>query len=421
MAQGKITKRSVDAFKTGNGGSNRDQFLWDSERKGFGVKLTPAGRLVYVLQYRMGGRASKVQRYTIGPHGTWTPETAGKEAERLLILVAQGTDPAREKKKAQREAVELAFDSYADRFLDECVKVEWKPRSYVFAESVLRLHAKPALGSTPLPQLADEFSRLIRSLPAGSVRRNTFAVVHRLCAWAVEVQDIKINPLLGMKAPPAVESRDRVLEDWELIFLLRASHDLPAPFGAFVRLLLITGQRRNEVGGMDWRELNRDKMQWLIPSVRTKNGVENLLPLSGIAVAELDGLAGGDAWPKRGLVFTTNGKTPISGFSKAKRALDAAMLKLARVDDAEAEIAPWRLHDLRRTMATGMQELRISGDVIEACENRLAGQSKKGSAKIYQRHNYGPEKLEAMNEWGAYLAGLLAPKDNVVPLKKAKA
>ena len=113
MATAKITKRSVDALKSGLS----DVFLWDTDRKGFGVKLTPAGKLVYILQYRMGGRASPVRRYTIGSHGTWTPIKAGEEAERLLRLVAQGTDPGSEKKRSRVVASELAFDAYADRFL----------------------------------------------------------------------------------------------------------------------------------------------------------------------------------------------------------------------------------------------------------------------------------------------------------------
>lgn len=418
MATGKITKRAVDALKPGPG----DVFLWDSDRRGFGVKCTPAGKLVYVLQYRMGGRGSPVRRYTIGAHGTWTPDSAGKEAERLLILVAQGVDPAIEKKRGQREAVELAFDVYADRFLKEYVKRVWKPRSYGFAESILRLHVKPALGRTPLPSLnKKDVIRLLDGLPAGAVRRNTFAVLHKLCAWAAERDDIPHNPLADMKAPPSVDSRDRVLNESEMVTFYNASQSISAPFGAFVRLLLITGQRRNEVAGLDWRELDRGKAQWLVPSARTKNGTENLLPLSALALAELDNLANGVVWPRRGLLFTTNGKTPISGFSKAKRALDEAMLTTEQLDDPDAVIDPWRLHDLRRSMATHMQALGVPGEVIEACENRLAGRSKNGSAKNYQRHDYGPEKVVAMSQWGAFLSGLLAPKDNVIPLTKAQA
>lgn len=417
MATGKVTKRAVDALKPGP----RDVFLWDTDRKGFGVKLTPAGKLVYILQYRMGGRASPVRRYTIGSHGTWTPIKAGEEAERLLRLVAQGTDPASEKQRSRVVAIELAFDTYADRFLEREVKPNWK-RSYGFAESLLRLHIKPAFGKTPLPSIGRaDLVRLFDGLPADkpAVRRNSFAVLRRLFRWAKGRGDLDRNPLEGFEAPAVVESRDRVLTDDELRLVVLASHDLTAPYGPFVRLLAITGQRRNEVAELDWKELDRDKRQWLLPSARAKNGVEHLIPLSDLAVAELDRLAGGWVWSRRGLVFPATATTPISGFSKAKKALDEAMVKALVADHPDAALDPWRLHDLRRSMATHMQRLGIPGDVIEACENRIAGRSKSGAARIYQRHDFESEKRAAMDRWATFLAGLLATKDNVVPLAKA--
>lgn len=418
MATGKITKRAVDALKPGS----RDVFLWDADRKGFGVKLTPAGRLVYILQYRMGGRGSSVRRYTIGAHGTWTPDGAGKEGERLLVMVAQGLDPATEKKNARIVATDLAFDAYADRFLKIEVEPNWKGRSYAFAEGIVRLHLKPFFGRTPLPSLhRKDIVRLFDGLPADrpAVRRNVFAILRRLMRWAKARGDIDTNPLEGFEAPSPVASRDRVLDDGELRLLLKASGELAQPFGSFIRLLLLTGQRRNEVAELPWAELNRGESQWLLPAARAKNGVESLIHLSFAAVAELDRRAGGDKWPRNGLVFSTTGKTPISGFSKLKKGLDAAMADVLHADHPDTQIVPWRLHDLRRTMATAMQRLRISGDVIEACENRLAGRSKSGSARVYQRHDYEEEKREAFDRWAAHLRGLLATTNNVVPLAKA--
>ena len=419
MATGKITKRSVDALRAGE----RDVFLWDTDRAGFGVKCTPGGKRVYILQYRMhGGRAAKVKRFTIGPHEAWTPDAAGKEADRLLRLVGQGVDPAMEKKRARIEANELAFDKYAGRFLEREAKGEWKDRSYGFAESMIRLHLTPHLGSAPLPSITrQDITRLLDNMPADkpALRRNCFAVLRMILRWALGRGDIQHNPLDGFRVPAAPQSRDRVLEEDELRTVWSATTGLPDPFGAFVRLLMVTGQRRNEVAGIEWKELSRDRREWLIPGARTKNGSENLLPLSDLAITELDALADGDTWPRRGLILTTTGKTPISGFSKAKRALDAAILKAIREDDPHAEFDAWRLHDLRRSMATHMQRLRISSDVIEACENRLAGRSKAGSARVYQRHDFGPEKREAMDRWGAFLTGLFADKNNVVPLAKA--
>src|SRR4051812_32532469 len=122
MAKGTITKRSVDAMKA----SATDQFLWSTDKPGFGVKITPAGKRVYILQYRMGGRGSPTKRYTIGAHGVWTPDLADKEAGRLLRLIDSGTDPAAEKGERQRVATDLAFPAYAARFLELEVKHKWK-------------------------------------------------------------------------------------------------------------------------------------------------------------------------------------------------------------------------------------------------------------------------------------------------------
>jgi integrase len=420
MTTDRITKRTVDALPA----APHDQFLWDSQLKGFGLKQTGSGRRVYIVQYRMGGRGFPVRRYTIGPHGAWTPETARKEAERLLIKVAQGIDPATEKQRTRTLATELAFGTYADRFLNNEVKNNWKGRSYDFAESILRVHIKPAFAARPLPSLTRaDMVRLFDGLPADqpAVRRNTYAVLQRLMRWAQARGDIPASPLDGFEKPSPVASRARVLADDELRCLLESSAKLNATFGAFVRLLIITGQRRNEVAGMTWKELSRGRREWLVPAERAKNGVENLLPLSDLAIAELDPLAGGEEWPKKGFVLSTNGAAPISGFSKIKTMLDAAMLTKVRDDDPEAEIDPWRLHDLRRTMATGMQRLRIPSEVIEACENRKAGHTRKGAAKVYQRHDFADEKREAMDRWAAFLGGLVADKENVIALPRAVA
>ena len=130
-------------------------------------------------------------------------------------------------------------------------------------------------------------------------------------------------------------------------------------------LLTVTGQRRSEVAGLDWSELNRQERIWTLPEERCKNGVTHLVPLSSMAVEILVHIAAvtdqkKPLWPSKGLVFTTTGRTPISGLSRAKQHLDAAMLKIAKEQAAEAgenpatiEIAGWPIHDLRRTMATG--------------------------------------------------------------------
>jgi integrase len=191
-------------------------------------------------------------------------------------------------------------------------------------------------------------------------------------------------------------------------------------FGPFFNLLAITGQRRSEVAGLDWSELNRDECLWTLPEERCKNGVKHLVPLSTMAVEILDHLAAvtdqkKPVWPSKGLVFTTTGRTPISGFSRAKQHLDTAMLKIAKDQAAEAgenpetiEIADWRIHDLRRTMATGFQKLGIRFEVTEATLNHISGMSRAGVAGVYQQHDWKEEKREALEKWAQHCERLLA-------------
>ena len=131
--------------------------------------------------------------------------------------------------------------------------------------------------------------------------------------------------------------------------------NLGYPFGTLVQFLLIEGQRREEVAAMDWREVDQTKAEWVIPAHRAKNGKAHPVPLNALAVVILEKIANGEKWPKRGFVFTTTGATPVSGYSRAKTRLDGLLVKMAKGEPME----PWRLHDLRRTLATGLQRLGV--------------------------------------------------------------
>ena len=417
----KISVRAIEAVNP----ALAPIFLWDIEKPGFGVKVTPAGKKIFILQYRRGGRGTKTKRYTIGPYGVWTVAAAEKEAGRLLLLVGQGGDPADERQSSRRLAIGTDFDKMADLYLDEKVKL-LTPRSYEFVESILRVHVRPALKGKAMPHLSeDDIRDLIAKLPLTKIalRRNVFAVLRPFFKWAKsEKRVIKTNPMADMDAPPSAASRDRVLDDAEMKVVWRAASALPYPFGPWTRLLLALGQRRTEIATLDWKELNHTNCEWIIPGSKTKNGQTHVVPLSSLAVAELDVLAGEGEWPKRGLVFTTTGKTGISGFSKAKRLIDEKITEIIAADASLAgedvhNFEPWRFHDLRRSMATGMQRLRIPTEVIEACENRLAGSSKQGAAKVYQRYAYADEKRAALQKWGDHLTLVVTNKgSNVVPL-----
>jgi len=421
MAKGRINKSSVDATKPGTA----EFLLWDDKIAGFGLKVTPKGVKTYLFQYRLGGRAGKTRRVTIGKHGALTPDAARKEAERLAVLVSLGVDPQQQKQDNARKAVDLAFKGYATRFVDDCLKVRWE-RSHKDGEALLRLYAIPALGNKPLHEINRADIRAVLGKAKGKVAtsRNLFAVLRRLFRWAVSQGDLDVSPITGMEPPPLPVKRDRVLSDTELKLAWQASHELGYPFGPFVRLLIVTGQRLEEVSALEWHELEKAKATWTLPADRAKNGNASIVPLSKLAVKELDALAKRakrkDGWPRKGFVFSTTGETSISGHSRAKTRLDREMSKL-KEKDAPA-VPHWRYHDLRRTLATGMQRLGVRFEVTEAILNHVSG-SKSGVAGVYQLHDWGPEKRAALQAWSDHLDSLLNDKDtsNVVTLAERRA
>lgn len=397
MATGKITKRTVDALLS----ATVEGLLWDEDLKGFGLKTTSRGAASYVVQYRMGGREAKTRRYTLGAHGSpWTATTAREEASRLLLLVAQGIDPAASEKQRRREAVDLAFSNYADRFSAACVGKGWT----TLVSRSLRLHIKPILRDKALPAITRiDVVEMFDKMPAAQVgnRRNVFAVLRRLFKWAISRGDLDRSPMDGMETPPPVKPRERWLSDVELGRIWLQAPEGHRCFGPIVRLLIATGQRREEITGLHWDELDRTQRELRLAGDRTKNGEPTTIPLNDLAIAELDRVARGDKWPRRGRVFPTSSGAGFTAYAKGKKKLD----RLVGQDGGDP-LPPWRLHDLRRTLATGFQRLGVRFEVTEAVLNHV-GSSRSGVAGIYQRHDWHPEKREALKIWNDHIASIL--------------
>lgn len=379
------------------------------------MRVTPNGAKSYVFQYRMGGRESRSRRYTIGAHGSpWTPSTARTEAERLALLVGQGVDPAEADLSRRREAVTLAFGPYAERFIELYLKEQWAG-AWELGAGIIRRDVAPVLGKMSLPHIRR--SHIAEMLDGMSdrpaVRRNAFAVLRRLFRWAVSRGDLVTSPLLEMDPPAAPAARERVLDDAELAEVWKASETLGYPFGPMFRLLIATGQRREEVAGLNWGELDRASATWVLPATRAKNKQTHIVPLSPLAMRVLDSVAPSEGlatWPKQGLVLTTTGETAVSGYSRAKRRLDkavtAARSKAAEDAGGKPEpIEPWRPHDLRRTLATGLQRLGVRFEVTEAVLNHVSG-ARGGVAGVYQRHDWKDEKRAALNAWSEHVTSL---------------
>lgn len=406
MTNQSITIRTIESAKPCRG---RDVYIWDSALRGYGLRVTPKGVKSYVLQYRVSGGPAR--RTTIGIHGSpWTTQTARKEAERLLMLVRQGVDPVEEAREKKRKEKVLNFSAYCDQFVELYLQSNWVdswPEAMRVVESVF----KPRWGKKPLTALkrADMVKLMDDYADRPGMRKHIHSILRKLFNWAVDREDIPVSPLAGMKAPKACASRRRVLGQEELICLWQATSQAGWPWGPFVRLLVLTMQRRQEVAEMDWSEIDLEARIWTLPAERAKNDEAHIIPLTDMAIAELKSLHPTD----KGFVFSTTGTTPVSGYSKAKRLLDERMLKilterlkaLGKASDS-VQIAEWRLHDLRRTGATNLQALGIPIEVTEAVLNHISG-TRAGVAGIYNRYKYEPEKRLALEAWDARLREML--------------
>lgn len=212
--------------------------------------------------------------------------------------------------------------------------------------------------------------------------------------WCVERGMIDASPIAGMKPLSKEQSRERVLSDAELGALWAASDAEGYPFGACMKLLILSGQRRAEVAEMRWSELDVEKRLWTLPSQRAKNGRQHTVPITDDM---LDVLQRVPRFLASDYVFTTTGKSPISGFGRLKRRLDFAL---------PSSTEPWIIHDLRRTMSTNMAMQGVPQPVTEALLNHKTGVV-SGVAAIYNVYSYSVEKRQALDGWCRHLKKLV--------------
>jgi integrase len=407
MATAKITKRAVDGLAAQAKAERRTLYVWDADMTGFGMLATKTGSISYFVEYRLGGRGAQNRRMSIGKHGILTPDEARKLAKEELGKVARGADVVREKREAREKLTGLTLHELIERYLAGHVKPTryWtEKQARLLSDDLKALHGKPVASIK-----RGEIAAVIDKVQARShaAARLLFADIRPIFAWALDRAAIDVNPMAGMRGPQPLEARDRILSDEEIKAFWQAASELSWPFENVFKVLLLTGQRREEVAGMRWRELDLDAGQWTIAKERCKNGKAHTVDLSPEAVRMLDPL--GDAAAPRlaksaedeDLVFSTTGRTPVSGFSKAKTRIDARMQSI--LGD---KFQPWRTHDLRRTAASGMAALGFQPHVIERVLNHVSG-AQGGLVGVYQRHEYREERRRALMAWNAHVIGIV--------------
>lgn len=370
MATGKVTISSINKLQG---------WLWDTQCVGFGARRQTNG-LFYYVRYRHDGKQTV---HSIGRHGSaWTPETARARARQLLGTVALGSDPFAQPLSAEGFAHEV------ERYLERR-RVVLKPRAY---GEVVRHLTKQC---TPLARLklAQINRRKVATLLAqiettsGLVARNRVRLsLSAFFNWAIAEGLLDMNPVAGTAKAEEGASRERVLTREELVKLWRSLGQ--DRYSDIVRLLLLTGQRRGEIGKLASSEIDFAKGMIVLPAERVKNSREHALPLSRQALAILE------RQPRRNssdLVFGS-----FNNWDDAKQRLDQRL-----------GIAPWRIHDLRRTCATMLGELGVQPHHIEAILNHYSGH-RSGVAGVYQRAKYADEMRSALQRWADYVDQITA-------------
>jgi integrase len=370
----KLTDKLIAALPIPPKGNRRTP---DSDLPGFCIVVTAAGHRGFALRYRLKGRPQR--QIAIGAFPTWTATAARHRAKELQRLVDQGIDPLAEATKANTVATVVADFIARDQ--------EPRNRHWREVERILRRELAPWL-DRPIQSITrrDVIERLDAIADRAPVRANrVLAWTRRLFGWALERDIIDASPVAGIRAPTREVARDRELKPTELAAVWRAAEALETPFRQIVQLLAVTAARKGEVVNMRWEHVDLDAALWAMPKEMNKAGRRHEVPLSDLAIEIIETLPRGD-----GLVFPARkagSANPVSGFSKIKARLD----QLSGVEN-------WRIHDLRRTAASGMARLGHPPHVVAAILNHSPG-STQGITAVYNRHRYADEKRAALDAW----------------------
>jgi integrase len=401
----KLTQERIRALACPPG--RKDRLVFDDEQKGLAVRVAASGGKSYLVQYRSGGAK---RRAPLGACDAISLAAARSAARAVLGDVAHGKDPASERKEkalaAKRKAARDAFTF--GKLTEDWAALHLRSKRPSYAYEAVRAIRTAFQALIDRPAASLDRQTVVRAIdqlakdgsPVMAARAAAYA---RACfRWAVKRGALDANPFADLPVA-ATAKRERVLADAEIAAIWRGTQGGYA-YHAIVRLLMLTGQRRDEVAAMRWDELDSDLSTWTIPGSRTKNHSTHIVPLSKQAraiIAALPRLSGNPH------VFVGRGSGPYRSFARTKTALDRS-----------SGVDGWTLHDLRRTCATGLQKLGVRLEVTEAVLNHVSG-SRGGIVGVYQRHDWADEKRTAFNVWGAHVDAIVrshAPGHNFIRL-----
>jgi integrase len=402
MSSTRLTAVTVEKLLPPEAGRSE---VHDAEVRGLVLRTSSSGVKSWSFTYRVKGQP---RRLTLGQYPGVNLKLARERARDARSAVQRGEDPVEDKKQEERDRQVNGFKSCLTDFIEKYAKP--KNKTWHEMQRILERLAEPVWGDRPVKEIRRrDVVTLLDDVAKDTPCQANLLRAHlsRMFNWLIEREVIEVSPLTGVAPRTKPQPRSRVLTDAELAALWKAALKLGGPFGAAIRLLMTTGVRRDEASDLRWDELDGD---WAaMPASRMKNGRDFRAPLSATAKAIVDSM------PKLGdYVFTTNGKTPISGWGHMKVKVDKLMAKELGLPDGE-EVDEWRLHDLRRTVASGLARLGYRIEVIKRVLGHVANATDVTSV-VYNWHNYDAEAMEAVQKWAAHLAALTTGLTVVQPV-----
>jgi integrase len=424
----KLTDKGIERIKPPVGKAQEEH--WDTEVSGLGLRVGAKGTKAFTLlikTYVMGKK--KNIRLTLGRFPAMSLAEARALAKEYKTYADQGKDPRKAKQDAEREklkASRFTFAACRDDFLEagakygigrgrKRAKSPWREKTLkdnTWALSKFNDWADLSIKDISEHDIADALSEIEDGVAGtkrsdwsgASAAHRSFEVLNTMMNWCMRKRLIEHSPCQFVEEVPDKLKRDRVIDDDELSAIWKSCDEYSGPLADCLKLLILTGQRLREVSELKWSEVAKDRSAFTLDGNRTKNGLPHVIPLSELARSVID------AQHKDGeFVFTTTGNGPVVGFSKLKKNIE----KLSGVSN-------WRIHDFRRTMVTGMNEMGIAPHVVEVVVNHISGEAKAEVAGIYNKAQYLEARRNALDVWadhvGKVVNGQLTVSGNVVEL-----
>jgi len=386
----KLDAKSVGALKLDG---KKDAIAFDDNMPGFGyrLRLGGGGKVLrsWVVQYRRGGAT---RRLLLGSAAVLGAEAARAAAKKALAKVALGEDPQAERID-RRGKDKLSLRSVVDEYLATKER-DVRPRTFRELKRYLTGGFFKPLHAIPVDTVTrrDVAARLVAiTREHGSiVAARARAALSTFFVWAMQMGMVENNPVIGTIQPKNSKPRERTLSDEELAAIWRACKD--DDYGRIVRLLVLLGARRAEIGGMAWSELDLQRGTWVLPATRSKNGRAHTLPLMPLA---LDIIKNVPHLASRAQLFGARSNDGFTGWDDQKEVLDE-----------RSGVTAWTLHDIRRTVATGLADIGVQPHIIEQVLNHQSGH-KGGPAGIYNRSSYEREVRNALALWEDHVRSLV--------------